>query len=242
MQNSRSESYAAAGVDITAGYRAVELMKAHIARTYDARGRIRYRRLRRAFCAGPWGIPPSGAGERYGRRWNQAEACLSDGQARHRRHRLRRHVRQRYHLQRRAVRSFSSIISHAGKMCPKRSPPSFPAWRRAACRRAARLIGGETAEMPGFYPVDEYDLAGFSVGAVNKEDIIDQRDDACGRRHLWRFRPPACIPTAFPLCAAYSTWRKRTSGCHVAELGGASIGETLLTPTKIYVKPVACSA
>ena len=46
---------------------------------------------------------------------------------------------------------------------------SWLAWPRAACRRAAPLVGGETAEMPGFYPEDEYDLAGFSVGVVDKD-------------------------------------------------------------------------
>ena len=139
---SRSESYAAAGVDITAGYRAVELMKSHIAST-----------------------KPSG------------------------------------------------VCSDVGG------------------------FGGETAEMPGFYPVDEYDLAGFSVGVVDKSKILDPSTMKAGDVVI-------ALPSSGVHSNGFSLVRKvfdvENSDIKSPreELGGKSIGETLLTPTKIYVKPV----
>ena len=101
----------------------------------------------------------------------------------------------------------------------------------------AALIGGETAEMPGFYPADEYDLAGFAVGVVDRDRIV--RNDGM---------VPGDVVLALPSNGVHSNGfslvRKVFDVEHadltapVAALGGASLGETLLTPTKIYVKPV----
>lgn len=92
------------------------------------------------------------------------------------------------------------------------------------------LIGGETAEMPGFYPEGEYDIAGFSVGIVEKDSIIDgskiqENDVLIG------------IASSGPHSNGYSLIRKLITNLE-EDFGGKKIGEELLTPTKIYVKPV----
>ncbi|MBO5555979.1 MAG: phosphoribosylformylglycinamidine cyclo-ligase, partial [Oscillospiraceae bacterium] len=100
----------------------------------------------------------------------------------------------------------------------------------------AALIGGETAEMPGFYPVDEYDLAGFSVGVVDKARILDNSRMAPGDVIL-------ALPSSGIHSNGYSLVRKVFDVEH-ADLGktwdelGMTLGEALLTPTEIYVKPV----
>jgi phosphoribosylformylglycinamidine cyclo-ligase len=101
----------------------------------------------------------------------------------------------------------------------------------------AALIGGETAEMPGFYPEDEYDLAGFCVGVVDREKILDNKTMRPGDAVL-------ALPSSGVHSNGFSLVRKvfRVGEADivspVAELGGRGIGETLLTPTKIYVKPM----
>jgi phosphoribosylformylglycinamidine cyclo-ligase len=105
------------------------------------------------------------------------------------------------------------------------------------CHQAGcALIGGETAEMPSFYPPDEYDLAGFAVGAVEKKNVLDGR----------RIRPG---DLAIGLASSglhsngFSLARKilfEKAGCQVTDpwKNGKNLGEELLTPTRIYVKPV----
>ena len=101
----------------------------------------------------------------------------------------------------------------------------------------AALIGGETAEMPGFYPEDEYDLAGYVTGVVDKDKIIDNETMQAGDVVI-------ALPSSGVHSNGFSLVRKvfdvenSDIKSPVAELGGASIGETLLTPTRIYVKPV----
>ena len=101
----------------------------------------------------------------------------------------------------------------------------------------AALIGGETAEMPGFYPVDEYDLAGFSVGVVDKSKILDPSTMKAGDVVI-------ALPSSGVHSNGFSLVRKvfdvENSDIKSPreELGGKSVGETLLTPTKIYVRPV----
>ena len=99
------------------------------------------------------------------------------------------------------------------------------------------LIGGETAEMPGFYPIDEYDLAGFTVGAVDKSKVINNKLMAAGDAVI-------AIPSSGVHSNGFSLVRKvfDVEKCDlkspIEDLGGRSLGETLLTPTKIYVKPM----
>ena len=100
------------------------------------------------------------------------------------------------------------------------------------------LIGGETAEMPGFYPVDEYDLAGFAVGVVDKEKILDSSNVNRGDVII-------ALPSSGVHSNGFSLVRKifgisEQNGnlSEYVESLGAGLGESLLTPTKIYVKPV----
>jgi len=107
------------------------------------------------------------------------------------------------------------------------------------CRRAGcALIGGETAEMPGMYPRGDYDLAGFSVGVVNREDLIDGSRIAPGDAVLG-------IAASGPHSNGYSLIRRilETSGTALGTgggetAGGQPLGEALLAPTRIYVKPL----
>ena len=106
------------------------------------------------------------------------------------------------------------------------------------CRQSeCALVGGETAEMPGFYPVDEYDLAGFSVGIVDEEKIIDGRDLAEGDV-LIGLASTGVHSNGFSLVRKVFDVENCDLKTPMEELGGKSLGETLLAPTRIYVKAV----
>ncbi|MDE7121460.1 MAG: phosphoribosylformylglycinamidine cyclo-ligase, partial [Oscillospiraceae bacterium] len=98
------------------------------------------------------------------------------------------------------------------------------------------LVGGETAEMPGFYPVDEYDLAGFSVGVVDKKKIVNTESQKAGDV-LIALQSSGVHSNGFSLVRNVFEVNETNLALHFDELG-ATLGETLLTPTKIYVKPV----
>lgn len=103
------------------------------------------------------------------------------------------------------------------------------------CKQAgAALIGGETAEMPGFYPVDEYDLAGFSVGVVDQKDLITGESLAEGDV-LIGMASSGVHSNGFSLVRSVFEMTKESLNTYYDELG-ATLGETLLAPTKIYVK------
>ncbi|MEE1278670.1 MAG: phosphoribosylformylglycinamidine cyclo-ligase, partial [Acutalibacteraceae bacterium] len=101
----------------------------------------------------------------------------------------------------------------------------------------AALIGGETAEMPGLYPVDEYDLAGYCTGVVDKSKIIDNKTMQEGDTVI-ALASSGVHSNGFSLVRKVFDVENADIKSPVAELGGKSIGETLLTPTKIYVKSV----
>jgi phosphoribosylformylglycinamidine cyclo-ligase len=124
-----------------------------------------------------------------------------------------------------------------GKNIPERIADIVKGVCDGCVMAGAALIGGETAEMPGFYPVDEYDLAGYSTGVVDKSRIIDNKTMRPGDVIL-------ALPSSGVHSNGFSLVRKVFDVEHadlkapVAALGGRSLGETLLTPTRIYVKPV----
>ena len=186
MEKSFSESYKAAGVDITAGYRAVELMQCACGAHRDSRMPFRYRRVRRPVRNGSYGDAEAGARFGHGRCGYQAETGIFDGQARYGGHRLRRHVRQRHHLLPAPSRSyFPGLYRRAERMYPEKVAAIVAGVAEGCVQAGCALVGGETAEMPGFYPEDEYDLAGFAVGAVDKSKILDYECGSGGRCDHW---------------------------------------------------------
>jgi len=124
-----------------------------------------------------------------------------------------------------------------GKNVPEKIAAIVSGVAEGCVQSGCALIGGETAEMPGFYPIDEYDLAGFSVGVVDKSKVLDKNTVAEGDVII-------ALPSSGVHSNGFSLVRKvfdienRDLTLPVAELGGLSLGETLLTPTKIYVKPM----
>ena len=233
---SRSDSYAAAGVDITAGYRAVELMKQHIARTMTAgcaSGIGGFGGLfelditgmtRPILVSGTDGV---GTKLKLAFRMDKHDTvgidcvamCVNDviccG----------------------AKPLFFLDYIACGKNIPERIAAIVSGVAEGCVQSGAALIGGETAEMPGFYPVDEYDLAGFAVGVVDRSRVLDNSTVRPGDVLL-------ALPSSGVHSNGFSLVRRIFDVEHcdltapVAELGGASLGETLLTPTCIYVKPM----
>ena len=104
------------------------------------------------------------------------------------------------------------------------------------CKQSgAALIGGETAEMPGFYPVDEYDLAGFAVGVVDRKNMITGKTIAKGNV-LVGIASSGIHSNGYSLVRKVFEMKKESLDKTYESLGGKSLGETLLTPTVIYVK------
>jgi phosphoribosylformylglycinamidine cyclo-ligase len=124
-----------------------------------------------------------------------------------------------------------------GKNVPERIADIVKGVCDGCVQSGAALIGGETAEMPGFYPIDEYDLAGYCTGIVDKDKIIDNKTMQEGDVVI-------ALPSSGVHSNGFSLVRKvfdvenADIKSPVAELGDKSIGETLLTPTRIYVKPI----
>ncbi|MBQ7337917.1 MAG: phosphoribosylformylglycinamidine cyclo-ligase [Clostridia bacterium] len=237
MENSNSASYAAAGVDITAGYRAVELMKKHIARTknegcLDDIGGF----------GGCFGLPLAGMEEPVlvsgtdGCGTKVKLAILMD-----------KHDTIGIDAVAMCVNDiiccgarplfFLDYIA-CGKNYPEKIAEIVGGVAEGCVQSGAALIGGETAEHPGMMPVEDYDLAGFAVGIVDKKKILDNKKMAAGDVII-------ALPSSGVHSNGFSLVRKvfgidgepdLTSP--VASLGGKGLGETLLTPTRIYVKTV----
>lgn len=233
---SRSESYAAAGVDITAGYRAVELMKSHIARTMTSGVCSDVGGFGGLFELDTTGIEkPVLVSGTDGVGTKLKLAFLMD-----------KHDTVGIDCVAMCVNDiiccgakplfFLDYIA-CGKNIPERIASIVSGVAEGCVQSGAALIGGETAEMPGFYPVDEYDLAGFSVGVVDKSNILDPSTMKAGDVVI-------ALPSSGVHSNGFSLVRKvfdvENSDIKSPreELCGKSIGETLLTPTKIYVKPV----
>ena len=237
-KNSQSASYAAAGVDITAGYKAVELMKKHVART------------RNAGClddvggfGGCFGLPIAGMEEPVlvsgtdGCGTKVKLAILMD-----------KHDTIGIDAVAMCVNDIICVGAKplffldyiaCGKNIPEKIATIVGGVAEGCVQSGAALIGGETAEHPGLMPVEDYDLAGFAVGIVDKKKIIDNTK-MCEGDVVIALPSTGIHSNGFSLCRKVFDIDNNNPELYVAreELGGKTIAEALLVPTKIYVKPV----
>ena len=236
--NSRSDSYAAAGVDITAGYKAVELMKKHIARTKnegcveDVGG-----------FGGCFGLNVGGMEEPVlvsgtdGCGTKVKMAILMD-----------KHDTIGIDAVAMCVNDIICVGAKplffldyiaCGKNVPEKIAAIVAGVAEGCVQSGAALIGGETAEHPGLMPVEDYDLAGFAVGIVDKKKIIDNKRMAEGDVVI-ALASSGVHSNGFSLCRKVFEIDKNPDSLYVPceALGGKSIAETLLTPTRIYVKSI----
>ena len=237
-KNSFSASYAAAGVDITAGYKAVELMKKHVART------------RNEGClddvggfGGCFGLPMAGYEEPVlvsgtdGCGTKVKLAILMD-----------KHDTIGIDAVAMCVNDiiccgakplfFLDYIA-CGKNIPEKIAQIVGGVAEGCVQSGAALIGGETAEHPGMMPVEDYDLAGFAVGIVDKKKILDNSKMEAGDVVI-ALPSTGIHSNGFSLCRKVFDIDNNNPQIYVPreELDGKSIAEALLVPTKIYVKPV----
>ncbi|MBR2011019.1 MAG: phosphoribosylformylglycinamidine cyclo-ligase [Clostridia bacterium] len=235
---SKSESYAAAGVDITAGYKAVELMKKHVARTKnegcldDVGG-----------FGGCFGLNIAGMEEPVlvsgtdGCGTKVKLAILMD-----------KHDTIGIDAVAMCVNDIICVGAKplffldyiaCGKNVPEKIAAIVGGVAEGCVQSGAALIGGETAEHPGLMPVEDYDLAGFAVGVVDKKKIIDNTKMSEGDAVI-ALASSGIHSNGFSLIRKVFDIDNNPASLYVPSeaLGGKSIAETLLTPTKIYVKSV----
>ena len=232
---SESASYKAAGVDITAGYRAVELMKKHVARTmipgvlegiggFGGLFELDMTGIQRpVLVSGTDGV---GTKLKLAFLMDKHDTVGIDCVAMCVNDIVCCGARPLFFLDYVAV----------GKNVPERVAQIVGGVAEGCVQAGCALVGGETAEMPGFYPEDEYDLAGFSVGVVDKSRILDKNAMQEGD-----------VLIALPSSGVHSNGFSLVRKVFQVEKGGLdrryddlsrTLGETLLTPTRIYVKPV----
>jgi len=234
MKNSFSESYKAAGVDVTAGYRAVELMKSHIRRT-NTPGVL----SGIGDFGGLFGLDLSGIK-------NPVLVSGTDG--------VGTKLKLAFLLDRHDTIGVDCVAMcvndivccgakplffldyiATGKNVPERIAKVVSGVADGCVESGCALVGGETAEMPGFYPEDEYDLAGFAVGVVDRDEILDKTKIKDGDTILG-------LASSGVHSNGYSLVRKvfdlPNDLFSFEDVLGKPLGETLLTPTRLYVKPV----
>ena len=231
-----SESYKAAGVDITAGYKAVELMKQHIARTVTAGAASDIGGFGGHFEMDLTGISKpvlvsgtDGVGTKLKMAFlmNKHDTVGIDCVAMCVNDIICCGAKPLFFLDYVAV----------GKNVPERVAEIVSGVAEGCVQSGCALIGGETAEMPGFYPEDEYDLAGFSVGVVDKDKVLDN-STICEGDVIIALPSSGVHSNGFSLVRKVFDVENADIKAPCEALGGKSIGETLLTPTKIYVKPM----
>ena len=228
---SYSESYKASGVDITAGYKAVELMKSHIARTLTAGALGGVGGFGGLFELDVKGMEQpvlvsgtDGVGTKLKLAFDQNKhdtvgidcvaMCVNDV------------------IVCGAKPLFFLDYIACGKNVPEKIASIVAGVCEGCVQSGASLIGGETAEMPGFYPEEEYDLAGFCVGVVDKKKILDKTAVRPGDALI-------ALPSTGVHSNGFSLVRKIIAGLDLnMPFGDSTLGQTLLTPTKIYVKDV----
>lgn len=236
MDNSHSDFYSAAGVDITAGYKSVELMKQHIARTHTEGSDTDVGGFGGAFMPNLAGLEEpvlvsgtDGVGTKLKIAFELDKhdtvgidcvaMCVNDiiccG----------------------AKPLFFLDYIACGKNVPETIAEIVSGVAEGCVRAGCALVGGETAEHPGMMPENEYDLAGFSVGIVDRRKMFNVRNVHEGDAIV-------ALPSSGVHSNGFSLIRKILKESNIsftdkfAELDGKSIGEVLLTPTEIYVKPL----
>ncbi|MBE7083922.1 MAG: phosphoribosylformylglycinamidine cyclo-ligase [Clostridiales bacterium] len=234
MEKSFSESYKAAGVDITAGYKAVELMKSHIKRT-----------MTKGVCSDIGGF---GGLFELGKVKNPVLVSGTDGVGTKLKIAFLMDKHNTVGIDCVAMCVNDVICCGAkplffldyiavGKNVPERVASIVEGVAEGCVQAGCALIGGETAEMPGFYPIDEYDLAGFSVGVVDKKKILNNKTMKEGDVVI-ALPSTGVHSNGFSLVRKVFDVEKADIKTPLEALGGKSLGETLLTPTRIYVKPI----
>ena len=237
MKNeSRSEAYAAAGVDITAGYRSVELMKKHIARTKIPGADTDVGGFGGLFVPDLQGMKePVLVSGTDGVGTKLKIAFL-----------MNRHDTVGIDC---VAMCVNDIICCGAKplffldyiACGKNVPEVIEQIVKGVCEGCVQagcaLIGGETAEHPGMMPADEYDLAGYCTGIVDKEKVIDNKTMQAGDVVI-ALPSSGVHSNGFSLMRTVFDVENADLNAPVEALGGKSLGETLLAPTVIYVKPV----
>ena len=230
MEKSYSASYAAAGVDITAGYRSVELMKQYVARTMTENcigGLGGFGGLFELDCTGMEhpvlisGTDGVGTKLRVAQYMNKHDTigidcvamCVNDVICAGAKPLV-----------------FLDYIA-CGKNIPEKIAEIVKGVAEGCVQAGCSLVGGETAEHPGMMPEEEYDLAGFTVGVVDKSKILDNSTMQAGDVIL-------ALPSTGVHSNGFSLVRKIFDIDNHPEVLDKTLGEALLAPTKIYVKPV----
>ena len=231
-----SESYKEAGVDVTAGYKAVELMKKHVARTKID-----------GVVSGIGGFGGLFAPNVKG----MEEPILVSGTDG-----VGTKIKLAFILDKHDTIGIDSVAMCVndiiccgaqplffldyiaiGKNIPEKVAEIVSGIAEGCVQSGCALIGGETAEHPGLMPVDEYDVAGFSVGIVDKKNLIDGSNLKAGDV-LIGLRSTGVHSNGFSLVRKVFDINETTVNNTYPELGDKTLGETLLTPTRIYVKPI----
>ena len=226
MKNSKSDAYAASGVDITAGYKAVQLMKEHVSRTNTSGVMSDVGGFGGLFAPDMKGID------------EPVLVSGTDG--------VGTKLKLAFELDRHDTIGIDCVAMcvndiicvgakplffldyiACGKNIPEKIAEIVKGVAEGCVQSGAALIGGETAEMPGFYPEDEYDLAGFAVGMVDKSRMLDKNSVEEGD-----------VIIALPSSGVHSNGFSLVRKVFDIEKADRELLETLLTPTKIYVKPV----
>ena len=237
MGKSFSESYKAAGVDITAGYKAVELMKEHVAKT---------------MVFGGAGEEIGGFGGLFSPNLSgMSEPVLVSGTDG-----VGTKLKMAFLMDKHDTVGIDCVAMcvndilcvgakplffldyiAVGKNYPEKVAMIVKGVAEGCIQSEAALIGGETAEMPGFYGEDEYDLAGFAVGIVDKSKVL--RKETVEKGDVVIALPSSGVHSnGFSLVRKVLDVENEDIRRPVEALGGQSLGEALLTPTKIYVKPM----
>ena len=238
-KNSFSASYAAAGVDITAGYRAVELMKKHVARTRNSGCLDDVGGFGGCFGLGAFagmeepvlvsGTDGCGTKVKLAMLMDKHDTIGIDAVA----------MCVNDIICCGAKPLFFLDYIACGKNVPEKIAEIVGGVAEGCVQSGAALIGGETAEHPGLMPVDEYDLAGFAVGIVDKKKIIDNTRMAAGDVVIG-LASTGIHSNGFSLCRKVFNIDQNPDSLYVKrdDLGGKSVAEALLVPTRIYVKSV----